>query len=41
MNEMRGDPELVKSSDKSYNQELAGKLWKVSEKLTQIIYNFT
>ncbi|TND10304.1 MAG: short-chain dehydrogenase/reductase SDR [Bacteroidetes bacterium] len=41
MNELRGYPELVKSSDKSYDKELAGKLWKVSEKLTQIIYNFT
>ncbi|WP_426278629.1 oxidoreductase [Chryseobacterium sp. S-02] len=40
MNEMRGYPELVKSSDKSYDKELAAKLWKVSEKLTQIIYNF-
>jgi len=40
MNEMRGYPELVKSSDKSYEKELAGKLWKVSEKLTQINYNF-
>ncbi|WP_375586853.1 oxidoreductase [Flagellimonas aurea] len=40
MNEMRGYPELVKSSDKSYDRELAGKLWKVSERLTQVIYNF-
>ncbi|HTN47206.1 MAG TPA: oxidoreductase [Flavipsychrobacter sp.] len=40
MSEMRGYPELVKSSDKSYDKELAGKLWKVSEQLTQIIYNF-
>jgi len=40
MNEMRGYPELVKSSDKSYDKKLAGKLWKVSEKLTQINYNF-
>ena len=40
MSEMRGYPELVKSSDKSYDKELAGKLWKVSEKLTQIVYNF-
>jgi NAD(P)-dependent dehydrogenase (short-subunit alcohol dehydrogenase family) len=39
MSEMRGYPELVKSSDKSYDKELAGKLWNVSEKLTQIIYN--
>jgi len=40
MNEMHGYPELVKSSDKSYDKELAKKLWKVSEQLTQIIYNF-
>lgn len=40
INEMRGYPELVKSSDKSYDEELAGKLWRVSERLTQIIYNF-
>lgn len=40
LNEMHGYPELVKSSDKSYDKELAGKLWKVSEKLTQINYNF-
>jgi len=40
MNEMRGYPEEVKSSAKSYDEELAAKLWKVSEKLTQIIYNF-
>lgn len=40
MGEMRGYPELVRSSDKSHDRELAGKLWKVSEKLTQIIYNF-
>lgn len=41
MNEMRGYPELVMSSDKSYDKGLAERLWKVSEKLTQIIYNFT
>ncbi|MDQ0065740.1 hypothetical protein [Chryseobacterium lathyri] len=41
MNDMRGYPEVVRSSDKSYDKDLAGKLWKVSEKLTQIIYNFT
>ena len=40
MNEMHGYPELVKSSDKSYDKVLAGKLWKVSEKLTQINYEF-
>jgi len=40
MGEMRGYPELVKSSDKSYDKVLAGKLWKVSEKLTLINYEF-
>lgn len=39
-NEMKGYPELVKSSDKSYDKELAKKLWDVSEKLTGITYNF-
>lgn len=40
MGEMRGYPELVRSSDKSYDKELAGKLWRVSEKSTNFIYNF-
>jgi len=40
MGERRGYPELVRSSDKSYDKELAGKLWKVSEKLTQFNYEF-
>ena len=40
MSETRGYPELVKSSDKSYDKERAGKLWEVSEKLTGIKYNF-
>jgi len=40
MGEMRGYPELVKSSDKSYDKVLAGKLWKVSEKLALINYEF-
>lgn len=39
MNEMRGYPELVKSSDKSYDRNLAEKLWKVSEQFTQYQYN--
>ncbi len=38
--EMRGYPELVKSSDKSYDKELAKKLWEVSEKLTNLKYEF-
>jgi len=40
MGEMHGYPELVKSSDKSYDKGLAEKLWKVSENLTQIHFNF-
>ncbi|UMY64347.1 MULTISPECIES: oxidoreductase [unclassified Flavobacterium] len=38
--EMRGFPELVKSSDKSYDKDLAKRLWDVSEKLTGIKYEF-
>lgn len=38
--EMRGYPELVKSSDKSYDKNLAKKLWEVSEKLTNLSYQF-
>lgn len=38
--EMRGYPELVKSSDKSYDKDLAKKLWEVSEKLTNLKYEF-
>lgn len=38
--EMRGYPELVKSSDKSYDKDLAKKLWEVSEKLTNSKYEF-
>ncbi|PLK44855.1 oxidoreductase [Emticicia sp. TH156] len=40
MNEMKGFPELVTSSDKSYDKLLAKKLWDISEKLTGFIYNF-
>jgi Dehydrogenases with different specificities (related to short-chain alcohol dehydrogenases) len=40
MNEMKGYPELVKSSDKSYDEEIAKRLWEVSEKLTDITYKF-
>jgi NAD(P)-dependent dehydrogenase (short-subunit alcohol dehydrogenase family) len=38
--EMKGYPELVKSSDKSYDKDLAKKLWEVSEKLTNHNYQF-
>jgi hypothetical protein len=40
MMEMKGYPELVKSSDKSYDKDLAKKLWEVSEKLTGHKYEF-
>lgn len=38
--EIRGYPEKVKSSDKSYDAELAKKLWEASEKLTGFTYDF-
>jgi len=40
LNGLRGYPKLIKSSDKSYDEELARKLWDVSEKLTEVRYNF-
>jgi NAD(P)-dependent dehydrogenase (short-subunit alcohol dehydrogenase family) len=40
MMEMKGYPELVKSSDKSYDKDLAKKLWEVSENLTNFKYEF-
>lgn len=40
MNEMKGYPELVKSSDKSYDKQIAKRLWEVSEKLTGFTYKF-
>jgi NAD(P)-dependent dehydrogenase (short-subunit alcohol dehydrogenase family) len=41
MMEIRGYPELVSSSKKSYDKDLAKDLWTVSEKLTGIIYKFS
>jgi len=38
--ERKGYPVLVRSSDKSYDKDLAQKLWKVSEQLTSINYDF-
>ncbi len=35
----KGYPKKVKSSEKSYNEEDAKKLWEISEKLTGITYN--
>jgi NAD(P)-dependent dehydrogenase (short-subunit alcohol dehydrogenase family) len=40
MGEIKGYPELVESSDKSYDKELAANLWEVSEKLTGFTYDF-
>jgi len=40
MNELKGYPELVQSSETSYDKNLAKKLWEVSEKLTLIKYEF-
>ncbi|MBT2560705.1 SDR family NAD(P)-dependent oxidoreductase [Pedobacter sp. ISL-68] len=40
MNEIKGFPELVKSNDKSYDKEIAKRLWEVSEKLTGFTYKF-
>jgi len=39
-NEMKGSPVKVKSIPASYNTEDAKQLWKLSEKLTGITYNF-
>lgn len=40
MGETKGYPELVKSSDKSYDKEIANKLWRISEELTGFTYKF-
>jgi len=37
---MKGSPVKVKSIPASYNTEDAKQLWKLSEKLTDINYNF-
>ena len=36
----RGYPGKVKSNNKSYDEALAKRLWKVSEELTKVFYNF-
>jgi hypothetical protein len=38
--ELRGYPTKVKSSDRSYNLEVAAKLWAVSEELTGVQYGW-
>jgi len=37
---MRGAPTVQRSSDLSYDRELAGRLWSVSEELTGVSYDF-
>ncbi len=36
--EMRGYPKQVKSNDRSYDEEVATRLWEVSEALTGVRY---
>jgi NAD(P)-dependent dehydrogenase (short-subunit alcohol dehydrogenase family) len=38
--DMRGHPELQRSSDRSYDRETARRLWAVSEELTGVAYPF-
>lgn len=40
MNELKGYPELVQSSETSYDKNLASKLWEISEKLVDFKYDF-
>ena len=40
MNELKGYPELVQSSDLSHDLNLGKKLWELSEKLTNHVYEF-
>lgn len=38
--ELRGYPKLVRSTEASYDQTVAKRLWTVSEELTQVQYQF-
>ena len=38
--EQRGAPKRVKAWSKAYDTETARRLWKVSEELTGVTYNF-
>jgi hypothetical protein len=38
---MRGYPAKVMSNNKSYDEALAKRLWKVSEELTGVVYDFS
>jgi hypothetical protein len=37
---MRGYPAKARSNNKSYDEALAKRLWKVSEELTGVVYKF-
>ena len=37
---MRGYPDKVKSNNRSYDESLAKRLWKISEELTGVVYGF-
>jgi hypothetical protein len=38
--EARGNPEKQESSDASYDEDTAARLWEVSEELTGVTYDF-
>jgi NAD(P)-dependent dehydrogenase (short-subunit alcohol dehydrogenase family) len=40
MNELKGYPEMVQSSETSHDKNLAKKLWEISEKITDVKYTF-
>jgi hypothetical protein len=37
---MRGHPEEQRSSERSYDEETAARLWEVSAELTGVTYDF-
>jgi hypothetical protein len=37
--EMKGYPKKVESNDLSHNEEIAGKLWDISEEMTGVTFN--
>jgi hypothetical protein len=37
---MRGYPEVQESSERSYDELTAGELWRTSEELTDVEYDF-
>jgi hypothetical protein len=39
--EMKGYPKKVESNELSHNEEIARKLWEISEELTGVKFNLT